>query len=428
MAAKNTPGNGALDSFTWDNPEEASFFGIGGETEKPLDQQVKEAKVKVPIEGEPAPVEDDDDEDDVTKIGDEEDTEEEEGGEAGKDKGKKKNAKKKPDAAAEPEAKFENFGEAQGGDNDGQGAETQATPADNTKFFTTLAKELKDQKIFQNVELKEGEDITEERFFELQDAEIEARVDETFEAFFEELDEDGKAFLKFKKEKGSTADFLATYQGTQMADYPEFDLKDAGERREVIAAYLRAYEQMDEAEIKDRIDWMVEGGKDETYAKKYDAKMREDAKKTREQLLAKQIEAQKVREEGVKQFTKEIKEALTKVAKVGSFTFTDADRKELGDYVTKPNAKTGKATYIPQFNKDLGEILRAKTPEAKEKLLLLAKLIKSGFDVKDLVAATTTAATRKVRSSLKQAKENPNPSSSSSGNTGTGKSLSDFFN
>src|SRR6188768_38134 len=64
---------------------------------------------------------------------------------------------------------------------------------DDVKFYTSLAQSLKEKGIF-SIELDKDAEIDEDGFFELQDKELEQRVDETIDDFFKGLDNDAKQF------------------------------------------------------------------------------------------------------------------------------------------------------------------------------------------------------------------------------------------
>lgn len=363
--------------------------GEGGET-KVEATNIKDTKTK-----------EDEDEEEPTFFGEEkpEDKPKEEDEETEEEEGKDKGKKKEKD---------------EGKDN----------PENDDKFFTTLAGELKEKGIFQNVELKEGEEITEEKFFELQDAEIEKRVEETFEAFFEELDEDAKNFLRFKKNGGKTADFFASHTASAGIDLDNFDVENEAQRTQMLTHYLSTVEKLDAEDIKDRIEWLKEGGKEKTYATKYQKAMQATRDELKETIVKSQEEAAKQREAEVSNFNNSLNETLGKTETVGAFTFTKNDQKELGGYITKPTVKVGKNKYVPAFQAEIANIFRADSEESKQKLLLLAKLVKSNFDVSDLVTETKTKVVKQAKSRLQEAKTGVKPSTS--GNY-TKKSLGDYF-
>lgn len=396
----------SLQDFSFDDNTE--FFGIkpeGNSEEKVVKEikettdgtpnqettDVKEVKTKEEekkAEKEPKFFNEKDEDDDDEEEDDKEDKEK------GKEKGKEKEEKK----------------------------EREDDDKGDDKFFTTLASEMKEKGILQNVELKEGETITEEQFFELQEKEIESRIDETFEAFFKEMDDEGKAFLKFKRDGGRTVDFLASYQNS--LDIEELNEEDAEQVSQVLSHYLSAVEGLDAEELKDRLAWLKETGKEKAYAKKYFKAIEEDREEKQEAVVKAQEKAAKKKEEDTITFNKTLEKVISETEAVGEFTFTAEDKKKLGPYITKPSVKVGANKYVPAFQYKVAEIFRAETPEAQQRLLLLAKLVESDFDIKDVVTKKKTEVTKVIKSKLQDAKNNVKPATAGGYSK---KSLGDFF-
>jgi hypothetical protein len=359
-----------------EDSNDTSFFGLDDEEEddkptkltpeKEAEKQKAKAKAKV-VKEEDEPEEGDDEEDDT-----EEDT---------------TKVKKKVPEAAKPEQ-------------------------DDAKFYSTLASEMKEKGILQNVELKEDEEITEEKFFELQDEEIENRVEETLQAFFEDLDEDAKEFIKFKKNGGKTEDFIMTL--TASASIGEVDLENPADVKKVLTYYITKHEGITEAEeVKDKLEWLKDSGKEKAYATKYLTAINTANEKARKEALKNAEDATKLKQEAAKKFSQELGSVLKSTEAVGIFAFTANDKKELNDYINSPSVKVGKNKYVPKFNQELGAILKAETPETKQKLLIIAKLIKNNFDTKDLVQKVKTKVTNDAKSKLKEAREGGVKASSS---------------
>jgi len=105
---------------------------------------------------------------------------------------------------------------------------------------------------------------------------------------------------------------------------------------------------------------------------------------------------------------------------VNEFTFTPQDKKELGGYITNPSVKVGKNQFVTAFHKDLQEVIASKD---KTKLLLLAKLLKTDFDTKDLLKTAKTVVTKETKSKLADIKLNVKTSSSNKAK----KTLADFL-
>jgi hypothetical protein len=438
---KQTAQEGSLEDFTWDTAGSNDFFGVPGtaltneEKATTMEEILKEVAD-----------EDEDEEDGVANL-----NEEGKGKDKNKDKKKAKAKKEDEEEEEEEEEKEPTFFTDEDDEEDSEEKEDKESTKDKKEkkdkivkgeakkkepeakqtdgqFFKTLASELKERGFFQTAEIPEDkEELTDDEFFELADQEVEGRVNETFEAFAEEMDDDGKAFIKFKKNGGRTSDFVSIYVDSPLPDFgdKEFDAKNETHRKVVLETYLTLVEKLDDEDLSDRLQWLKENGKDQVFAEKYYAKLADIDTKQKAALLAAQEAKAKEGEDKAKKFVKTISEALNKIDTVGKIKFTKDDKKKLGELITKPTVKIGKSKYIPSFQSKLGAILKADTPESINKLLLLAKLVESDFDIKDIVTKVETEVVDKVKSKLRDAKNGVKPSSS--GQYEHKKSLSDFF-
>lgn len=264
-------------------------------------------------------------------------------------------------------------------------------------FYKSQASKLKEKGIFQNVEIPEDEEISEEKFIEFQDQEIEARVDEALEGFFEELDEDAAAFLKFKKEGGDTASFFKVYSTS--TGLPEGDLEDEKYQEKLSRYYYKNIEGLDDEDIDDKIEWLKDGGKLEKYAAKHDTKIKSLEKKSKEDLQKRAKEQQKAQVEKREKFVSTVQETLEDTDEVDNFKFPAKEKKQLLSFITKPSVKVGKNRYITGMQAKLQEVLKE-----PEKMIVLAKLLNNDFDVADVVATTTTKKTREVKRDVTRSK------------------------
>lgn len=450
MSTKNTfieEEDGVNANFSWDTEvSDSDFFGTGGKTATPakvktVDEIVKEvvtedddfeveeaeapkakpAKVKAKAKGE-------------TEISSEEEDElEDEDFTFGEET--KQPAKEKPKAPAKKEAKEKVKPEAEDTEEEDEEEEEDKVPhkpevgeaeeVSDGKFFFTQAKEMIEKGKFHHVKLPEDkEELSEDEYFDLNDQEIEGRVTETFEAFFEELDEEGVDFLKFKRDGGRSQDFISIYGNSPVPDFEGgYNAENEGHRQEVIESYLFLVDKMDAEEVKDRLEWLKENGKEKAYSDKYYNKLVEIDTAQKTALLQGQAAAAKKKEAEAKKFNAAMAELLDKTEQVGQLKITKEDKKKLGNFFTKPSVRVGKNKYVPEFNYKLGQILKAETPEAKQTLLLLGKLVDNGFDFTDIITKAETKAAKAVKSKLKDSKNGVKPSSS--GNY-TKRSLADF--
>lgn len=382
MSTATAESEKSLDQFTWDDSE--SFFGI------PSEENSKNVMDEV--------TEDDETEDEkVEKKTETPESKEEE---------EKKEKEDEDSLFTETVKKTETSEDDEDKDDE------------DVKFFTELSKEFSTKGIFQHVTLVENEAITEEKFFELHEQEVEGRVEEAIQDFVNELnDEDGKAFITFKRAGGKTSDFFKFYSA--QSDDLNMDIEKEGGQDAILKKWYQIKEQLDDDDIEDKLDWLKESGKKKKYAEKYLQQMQAEQKAAKDQFLNDQIEQQKVREEASKTFVSGLKSTLETTESVGDFAFNKNDKKELLDYLVKPAVKLQSNHYLTQFQADLNKLIKG----GKGDLLLLAKLVKSNFDTTDLVTKQTTKVVSQVKSNLSGNK----PSRLQSTMASKKKSLTDYF-
>jgi len=328
---------------------------------------------------------------------------------------KKDDAPKSDEEEEEEDANF--FGVVPEEDKATPSKEKENIPVVDDGSYKSIAAKMKEDGIFQNIELPEDEELTEDKFIELQDLEIESRVDEAFEGFFQELDGDAAAFLKFKKEGGNTSDFFKVYG--QSVGAPTGDLDDES-YQEKVSRYYYANVEKDEAEdIDDKIEWLKDSGKLEKYAQKFDQKIKDTDKAQKENLAKQAQEADKAAEEGRKAFVNSVQETLDNTDQVDNFIFTKESKKSLLPFITKNTVKAGKNKYITPMQSKLGTALRD-----PEKMLILAQLLQNDFDVSSIINNADTTRTKKLKSDIQRKRTSVKPSGS--GRTGKTRSLSDI--
>jgi len=296
----------------------------------------------------------------------------------------------------------------------------EINPDEEVQFFTTLAKTLTEKGIFQNVEIKDGDTIDGEKLIELQDQEIEARLEETFESFFQEMDEDGIAFLKYKKAGGDTRTFLNAY--SQSLELPTSDLSTEEGQEKMLRYYYKNIEKLDAEDVDDRIEWAKEGKKMEKLSLKYSKVVTEMEQQRRDQVLLETQEAERAAADSRKEFETSLVKTLQAAEEIEGVPVTKEDKASLGTYLSKPVVKIGKNKYITGMQADIQKIWQDKD---RSKLLLLAKFVKAGLK---LEGVEKKAVTKKV-AEVKKAVFTQRNTAGVSGGSGEGerKSLADYW-
>ena len=289
-------------------------------------------------------------------------------------------------------------------------------PAASSSIYKDLYEDLKENSIFKHVELEEDQDLDAETFLELQQQEIEAEIEARLQSWAEEeLDEDAKAFIKFKRNGGKTADFFKTVRET--AEIELGDIEDEDYQDEIIR-YQLAKEGWDQEEIEDRLEMLTEKGTKEKFAKKYFSKVEGELEAKKQALIenqAKQKEQAKIQE---REFRNTIQETLSTVKDVKGLKFTEEEKGDILNFLTKKSQKIDDNVSITGFQKGLSEVFKD-----TNKLVLLAKLIKSDFDFSSIEKGAVTKKTREVKTRIEQ-RQSIKPFGSGSSPKG---SLSDLF-
>ena len=355
-------------NFNWDANGEESFFGLNEFGDEPKVEKEKVAQA-TPVTTE--------DTDKVEKV--------------------------EVKGAVEPkeeEASF--FDEEEGGES--------KTPKDPTSasFYEDVYKDLKEAGIFKHAELEDGEELDADRLYELQQEEIEAEVSSRLDSWAsEELDEDAKAFIKFKIQGGNTSDFFKTYQNT--SEITPGDIEDE-DYQDTLIRYQLNKEGWDKDEIEDRLEFLTESNKKAKFAERYhDRFMKEQAQE--KQALTKQAEEQKTRaKQQEEQFRTSIKDILDSNKEINGIKFTDKDKGNLVNFLTKKE-KLEDGRVITGFQKKLSESFND-----PKKIALLAKILNDDFDFSSFEKSAITKKTKEIKRNIEQRQSmRPSGSGSSSG-------------
>ena len=293
--------------------------------------------------------------------------------------------------------------------------ETETT--ENPSFYEDVYKDLKEAGIFKHVELEEGEELDADRLYELQQEEIEAEVATRLETWAtEDLDEDAKAFIKFKIQGGDTSEFFKTYSAN--SELGLGDISDENYQDKVIRTQLQK-DGWDAEEIEDRLEYLTESGKKEKTAQKYFSKLEKEVELQKQSLETRiQEDKQRVKQQE-EQFKTSIKDILDTNTDIKGIKISDKDKGIILNLLTKKDQKVDDKRSVTGFQKKLSEVFNDPS-----KIVLLAKLVNDDFDFSAFEKSVVTKKTREVKKNIEQRQSiRPTGSGSSSG----GSNLASFF-
>lgn len=268
------------------------------------------------------------------------------------------------------------------------------SPKGEVSIYTDLYKDLKDKGFYKHTEIEEDEDLDSERFFELQEQEIEKEIEARLNNWADnELDEDAKALIEFVRNGGKTQDFFKVYNAQN--SILDGDIEDENYQDRLIRMQL-SDKGLEDDEIEDTLETLSDNGKKQKVAERYLKKLQEEAEEERKELLEENKKKQEQIKKNEQAFTSEIKEMLNKTSDIKGIKFDKNSKQEVFDFLTKRNIKEGN-TVMTGFNKGLKAVF-----EDKEKVLLLARLIQTDFDFSSIERQAKNKKTKEIKTNLEQ--------------------------
>jgi len=266
----------------------------------------------------------------------------------------------------------------------------------NLNIYQKLFQELKEKEMLsfeleENVEIKDLED-----FITLQEKEVATRLENKMEQFANSLPEDGKLYLKYLKEGGDSNKFFDILK--KVNTIPSYNEKDDFSKKNVVSYYLKHYKDLDEEDINDTINTMEEKGILDKYALKYDTFLKEKKKKERDVEISKQEQEKQLVEQKKKEFQSDLTNFLNNTKEIKGLKITPKEKTDLIDYIFTPVKRTDNGTYVTNFNLDLQKVFKE-----KEKIVLLAKLLKSDLSLDDIKKNLENKIIKKTKTKLNEA-------------------------
>ena len=273
--------------------------------------------------------------------------------------------------------------------------------------------------LFKNIELEEEvEDLDEDTFKDLLEQDYEEEVNARIQQWAtQELDEEAQAFIKFKKNGGRTEDFIKTLSSNTID--LNGDIEDEDFQNNIIRNQLKA-EGWDREEIEDRLEYLSKIDKKQTTAEKYFGKLKEKADKEARKLVEKQEAFKKQQEQAKLDFKNAVKETLSTTQEVKGFKITSKDKINLFNFITKEDQEVS-GRSVTGFQKAITEAV-----QDPNKMILLAKLLATDFDMSDLEKKAKITETKRIKETL-ESRKGLRPSASRGSQLTGGKSLADLF-
>jgi len=293
-------------------------------------------------------------------------------------------------------------------------------PVTNVNNKQTL--EFLKEKGLVDYELEDGVELTEEDAEHLLEDSWEKALELEVEATIKDLPQDIKDLVKFASKGGNVGELLgkmiqhATSGITKDSDIDNEDVQ-------VLAVTMDLKSQgYDQEYIDSQIEFLKEKDKLEGIAKKSYNKIIE----AQENETAGQVQRQKDIAESRKKQAREYKTNITShinsLNETGGLPLSKQDKTSLPTYISEPNVELQDGRFVSEMQADLFKVMAD-----KDKIVLLAKLLKTDFDFSAIERKKQTQAARGVREAVERVDRKELSNSESGGHKSNKKALWDML-
>ena len=300
------------------------------------------------------------------------------------------------------------------------------TPSDKKEPATVVNNkqtlEFLKEKGLVDYELEEGKELSEEEAEHLLEDSWEKALELEVEATIKDLPQDIKDLVKFASKGGNVGELLgkmiqhATSGITKDSDIDNEDVQ-------VLAVTMDLKSQgYDQEYIDSQIEFLKEKDKLEGIAKKSYDKIIE----AQENETAGQVQRQKDIAESRKKQAREYKTNITShinsLNETGGLPLSKQDKTSLPTYISEPNVELQDGRFVSEMQADLFKVMAD-----KDKIVLLAKLLKTDFDFSAIERKKQTQAARGVREAVERVDRKELSNSESGGHKSNKKALWDML-
>lgn len=271
-------------------------------------------------------------------------------------------------------------------------------------------------------ELEEGKELSEEEAEHLLEDSWEKALESEVEATIKDLPQDIKDLIKFASKGGDVGELLGKMvQHATSGINKNSNIDD--ENVQILAVSMDLKNQgYDQEDIDTQIEFLKEKDKLEGVAKKaFDKIVAQQENET-----AGQVERQKQVLENKKKQAREYKTNITShinsLNEAGGLPISKQDKAALPTYISEPTVELQDGRYVSEMQADLFKVMAD-----KDKIVLLAKLLKTDFDFSAIERKKQTQAARGIKEAVERVDRKEMSNSESGGHKSNKKALWDML-
>lgn len=259
-------------------------------------------------------------------------------------------------------------------------------------IYLDFFNDLKDKGIFRNVELPEGEELTADKLFELQEQEIESEVSNRLNSFGDRLGEDGKHFLQYIQAGGKASNYFDAIKEYSLD--LEGDLDDENYQDKIIR-YKMQKEGRDEEEIEERLEYLTDKGKKKQVAERSLNVISKDIEEEKKEIIENIKREKEELKERKRNYRETLKSSIAEINEINGIKVNKNEKEDIVDFLTRDAYTSNDGQTITEFQKRLYDVFND-----TNKSILLAKMLMNDFDLSDFAKSIETKSIKTVRSKL----------------------------
>lgn len=247
-------------------------------------------------------------------------------------------------------------------------------------------------------ELEEGEELTEARAEEMLEDTWETSIETGVEEVIKDLPQELKDLIKFSSQGGNVGSMLAKLANNANAGINKSS-DITKEATQVLAITMDLQAQGHDQEYIDaQIEFLKSSEKLALISKKsYDKIIAKQESEASEDVIRVTAEREE-RKKSARLYKNNITAHIGALEEIGGLPVSKADKISLPTYISDPSVELQDGRLVSEFQADLFKVMAD-----KDKVTLLAKLIKSDFDFSAITRKTQTTASREIRQTVQNA-------------------------
>lgn len=293
---------------------------------------------------------------------------------------------------------FTPSGEEDNEEDEDENKQKNPQTASTSKPTNLKALEFLKEKGLVKFEVEDGKTLTEEEAEGLIEDSWEAGIEEALDQEIKELPEEVKNLIKYATKGGNVGELLSkmvTYATSPINKNSDISLETT--QIAAITADLRS-QDFDQEYIDTQIEFLKDSGKLATIGEKaYNKIVAAQEKEIQQEVQNKkaEVENNKIK---AREYKLKVTNHVNSLTEVGGLPLSKEDKKILPIYISEPTVELKDGRFVSELQADI-----FKAMSDPNKIVLLAKLVKSDFDFSAVVRRGVTQQSNEVKKVIQNA-------------------------